>query len=73
MQTQTVQAIGKTLAAMQQAQQQPQPQLQMWMPQMARDKHAEFMRGHPPTTLSTPWRPKTGYSGVGAAHHPKQR
>jgi hypothetical protein len=48
MQTQTVQAIGQTLAAIQQQQQQqapPQPQ----MPQMPRDKHAEFMRGHPPT------------------------
>jgi hypothetical protein len=42
MQTQVVQAIGQTLAAIQQ--QQPPPQ-----PQMPRDKHAEFMRGHPPT------------------------
>jgi hypothetical protein len=42
MQTQAVRAIGQTLAAMQQ-QQQPPPQ-----PQMPRDKHAEFMRGHPP-------------------------
>jgi hypothetical protein len=49
MQTQAVQAIGQTLAAMQQAQQQPQPQLQVQMPQMPRDKHGEFMRGHPPT------------------------
>jgi hypothetical protein len=32
MQTQAVQAIGQTLAAMQQAQQQPQPQLQVHMP-----------------------------------------
>jgi hypothetical protein len=46
MQTQAVQAIGQTLAAIQQ-QQQPPPQPQM--PQMPRDKHAEFMRGHPPT------------------------
>jgi hypothetical protein len=49
MQTQAVQAIGQTLAAMQQAQQQPQPQLQVQMPQMPRDKRGEFMRGHPPT------------------------
>jgi hypothetical protein len=41
MQTQAVQAIGQTLAAMQQHQPPPQPQ-------MPRDKHAEFMRGHPP-------------------------
>jgi hypothetical protein len=41
MQTQAVQAIGQTLAAIQQ--QQPPPQ-----PQMPRDKRAEFMRGHPP-------------------------
>jgi hypothetical protein len=41
MQTQVVQAIGQTLAAIQQ--QQPPPQ-----PQMPRDKRAEFMRGHPP-------------------------
>jgi hypothetical protein len=39
MQTQAVQAIGQTLAAIQQ---QPPPQ-----PQMPRDKRAEFMRGHP--------------------------
>jgi hypothetical protein len=47
MQTQAVQAIGQTLASMQQVQQQqapPQPQ----MPQMPRDKRVEFMRGHPP-------------------------
>jgi hypothetical protein len=43
MQTQAVQAIGQTLATIQQ-QQQPPPQ-----PQMPRDKRAEFMRGHPPT------------------------
>jgi hypothetical protein len=43
MQTQAVQAIGQTLAAIQQ-QQPPPPQ-----PQMPRDKRAEFMRGHPPT------------------------
>jgi uncharacterized membrane protein YccC len=49
MQTQAVQAIGQTLAAMQQAQQQPQPQLQVQMPQMPQDKRGEFMRGHPPT------------------------
>ena len=51
MQTQAVQAIGQTLAVMQQTQQQlppPQPQMQVQMPQMPRDKRAEFMRGHPP-------------------------
>jgi hypothetical protein len=52
MQTQPVQAIGQTLAAMQQVQQQPppppQPPVQVQMPQMPRDKWAEFMRGHPP-------------------------
>jgi hypothetical protein len=47
MQTQAVQAIGQTLEAMQQAQYQPQPQSQVQMSQMARDKHAEFMRCHP--------------------------
>jgi hypothetical protein len=46
MQTQAVQEIGHTLSAMQQVQQ--QPQLQVQMSQMPRDKHAEFMRGHPP-------------------------
>jgi hypothetical protein len=45
MQIQEVQAIGQTLAAMQQ-QHQPPPQPQM--PQMPRDKRAKFMRGHPP-------------------------
>jgi hypothetical protein len=48
MQTQAVQSISQTLAAIQKQQQQqapPQPQ----MPQMPRDKRAEFMRGHPPT------------------------
>jgi hypothetical protein len=44
MQTQAVQAIGQTLAAIQQ-QQQPPPQPQM--PQIPRDKRAKFMRGHP--------------------------
>jgi hypothetical protein len=44
MQTQAVQAIGQTLAAIQQ-QQQPPPQPQM--PLMPKDKRAEFMRGHP--------------------------
>jgi hypothetical protein len=48
MQTQAVQAIGQTLATMQQQQPPPQPQMQVQMPQMPRDKHAEFMRGHPP-------------------------
>jgi hypothetical protein len=43
MQTQAVQAIGQTLAVIQQ--QQPPPQTQM--PQMPSDKRAEFMRGHP--------------------------
>jgi hypothetical protein len=43
-----VQAIGQTLAAMQQVQQQPQPQPQVQMPQLHRDKCAKFMRGHPP-------------------------
>jgi hypothetical protein len=33
---------------MQQVKQQPQPQPQVQMPQMPRDKRAEFMRGHPP-------------------------
>jgi hypothetical protein len=42
MHTQAVQAIGQTLAAMQQ-QHQPPPQ-----PQMPRDKRVEFMRGHSP-------------------------
>jgi hypothetical protein len=48
MQTQAVQAIIQTLATIQQ-QQQPPPQPQM--PQMPRDKHAEFMRGHPPVLV----------------------
>jgi hypothetical protein len=43
MQTQAVQAIGQTLATIQQ---QPPPQPQM--PHMPREKRAEFMRGHPP-------------------------
>jgi hypothetical protein len=50
MQTQAVQAIGQTLAAMQQVQQQPpppQPPMQVQMPQVPRDKRAEIMRGHP--------------------------
>jgi hypothetical protein len=50
MQTQAVQAIGQTLAAMQQVQQQPPPplpQVQVQMPQVPRDKRAKFMRGHP--------------------------
>jgi hypothetical protein len=47
MQTQTVQAIGQTLVAIQQQQQQ-QPPPQPQMPQMPKDKRAEFMRGHPP-------------------------
>jgi hypothetical protein len=51
MQTQAAQAIGQTLAVMKQVQQQqppPQPQMQVQMPQMPRDKCAEFMRSHPP-------------------------
>jgi hypothetical protein len=51
MQTQAVQAIGQTLAAMQQVQQQPpppQPPVQVQIPQVPRDKRVEFMRGHPP-------------------------
>jgi hypothetical protein len=51
MQTQAVQAIGQTLAAMQQVQQQqpsPQPQVQVQMLLMPMDKRAKFMRGHPP-------------------------
>jgi hypothetical protein len=51
MQTQAVQVIGQTLAAMQQVQQQPpppQPQVQVQMPQVPKDKWAEFMRGHHP-------------------------
>jgi hypothetical protein len=48
MQTQAVQAIGQTLVAMQQAQwQPPPPPVQVQMPQVPRDKWAEFMRGHP--------------------------
>jgi hypothetical protein len=50
MQTQAVQVIGQTLAAMQQVQQQqppPQPQVQVQMPHVPRDKRTEFMRGHP--------------------------
>jgi hypothetical protein len=50
MQTQALQAIGQTLEEMQQVQQQPpppQPQVQVQMPQVPRDKQAEFMRGHP--------------------------
>jgi hypothetical protein len=46
-QTQAVQAIGQTLAAMQQQQPPPQPQMQVQMPHMPRDKWVEFMRGHP--------------------------
>jgi hypothetical protein len=46
MRTKAVQAIGQTLAAMQQQQPPPQPQMKVQMPQMPRDKHAEFMRGH---------------------------
>jgi hypothetical protein len=51
MQTQEVQAIGQTLAAMQQVQQQPpppQPLVQVQMSQVPKDKRAVFMRGHPP-------------------------
>jgi hypothetical protein len=51
MQTQVFQATGQTLEAMQQVQQQPplpQPLVQVQMPQVPRDKRAEFMRGHPP-------------------------
>jgi hypothetical protein len=48
MQTQVVQAICQTLAAMQQQPHPPQPQVQVQMPQVPRDKQAEFMRGHPP-------------------------
>jgi hypothetical protein len=51
MQTQAVQAIGQTLAAIQQQQQQ-QPPPQPQMPQMPRDKRAEFMRGPPTFTHS---------------------
>jgi hypothetical protein len=50
MQTQAVQAIGQTLAAMQQVQHQPpppQPSVQVQMPQVPRGKRAAFMRGHP--------------------------
>jgi hypothetical protein len=50
MQTHVVQEISQTLAAMQQVQQQPpppQPPVQVQMPQVPRDKQAEFMRGHP--------------------------
>jgi hypothetical protein len=48
MQTQVVQAIGQTLAAIQQQQPPPQPQVQVHMPQVPRDKRIEFMRGHLP-------------------------
>jgi hypothetical protein len=48
MQTQAVQEIGQTLAAMQQQPPLPQPPVQVQMPQVPRDKWAEFMRGHPP-------------------------
>jgi hypothetical protein len=48
MQTQAVQAIGQTLAAMQQKPPPPQPQVQVQMPQVPRDKRVEFMRSHPP-------------------------
>jgi hypothetical protein len=51
MQTQVVQAIGQTLASMQQVQQQqppPQPQVQLHIPQVPKDKRAEFMRDHHP-------------------------
>jgi hypothetical protein len=51
MQTQAVQEIGQTLAVMQQVQQQqppPQPQGQVQMPQVLRDKRSEFMRSHSP-------------------------
>jgi hypothetical protein len=51
MQTQAVHAIGQTLAAMQQAHQQPpppQPPVQVQMPQVPRDKRTKFMRGHSP-------------------------
>jgi hypothetical protein len=51
MQTQAVQAIGQTVAAMKQVQQHPpppQPPVQVQMPQVPRDKRAKFMRGHPP-------------------------
>jgi hypothetical protein len=44
MQTQAVQAIGQTLAAKQQVQQQPpapQPPVQVQMPQVPRDKRAD--------------------------------
>jgi hypothetical protein len=66
MQTQAIQAIGQTLAAMQQVQQQPplsHPLVQVQMPQVPRDKRAEFMRGHPLSlpTLLIPWTPKIGY------------
>jgi hypothetical protein len=51
MQTQEVQAIGQTLAAMQQVHQQqqppPQPQVQVQKPQVPRYKRAEFMRAIP--------------------------
>jgi hypothetical protein len=63
-QTQAMLAIGQTLAAMQQVQQQPQPLPQVQMPQLPRDKRAEFMRGHPLSspTLQTSWMPKTSYA-----------
>jgi hypothetical protein len=57
MQTQVFQAIGQTLAAMQLVHQQlpqPQPEPQVEMSQMPRDKRAEFMRGHPPVFSHSP-------------------
>jgi hypothetical protein len=62
MQTQAVQAIGQTLAAMQQQPSPPQPPVQVQMPQVPRDKRAEFMRGHPLSllTLLIPWTLKIG-------------
>jgi hypothetical protein len=64
-QTQEVQAIGQTLATMQQVQQQPSPpqlQMQVQMPQVPRDKRAEFMRGHPLSLpiMLIPWTLKIG-------------
>jgi hypothetical protein len=50
MHTHAVQAISQTLVVQQQVQQQPlppQPQVQVQMPQVPRDKRAEFMRGYP--------------------------
>jgi hypothetical protein len=71
LQTQTVQAIGQTLAIMQQVQQQhppPQPQMQVQMPQMPRDKRAEFVGGYP-LVFAHSADPMAAFRGARVAHH----